>query len=152
MESSRESSLLDLPITYKGIVYPWHCDQMGHMNVMWYVGKFDEATWHLFASMGITPTYVRDSERGMAALEQRIAYKHELLHGDVITIRSGILEIREKVVRFCHEMRNEETGEISAITVLTAVHLDRRIRKSCPFPANVLERGRKLIVNYDPGI
>ena len=26
--------------TYRGIVYPWHCDHMGHMNVMWYAGKF----------------------------------------------------------------------------------------------------------------
>ena len=34
--------------TYKGTVYPWHCDHVGHMNVMWYVGKFDEATWNLF--------------------------------------------------------------------------------------------------------
>ena len=25
--------------TYRGAVYPWHCDHMGHMNVMWYVGK-----------------------------------------------------------------------------------------------------------------
>ena len=28
--------------TYRGAVYPWHCDHVGHMNVMWYVGKFDE--------------------------------------------------------------------------------------------------------------
>jgi acyl-CoA thioesterase FadM len=38
--------------TYRGVIYPWHCDHMGHMNVMWYVGKFDEATWNLFAAMG----------------------------------------------------------------------------------------------------
>ena len=42
-------------LTYRGTIYPWHCDHMGHMNVMWYVGKFDEATWHLFAQTGITP-------------------------------------------------------------------------------------------------
>ena len=36
-------------ITYRGTIYPWHCDHMGHMNVMWYVGKFDEATWQFFA-------------------------------------------------------------------------------------------------------
>jgi hypothetical protein len=34
-------------ITYRGVVHPWHCDHMGHMNGMWYVGKFDEATWNL---------------------------------------------------------------------------------------------------------
>lgn len=149
--SDVESNVLDL-VTYRGMVYPWHCDHMGHMNVMWYVGKFDEATWHLFASMGITPTYIRDNERGMVAVEQRIGYKRELLAGDVITIRSGILEMKDKVIRFCHEMRNEETGEIVAITVLTGIHIDRRIRKSCPFPEDVLERGRKMIVAYNPGI
>lgn len=30
-------------VTYVGTVYPWQCDHVGHMNVMWYVGKFDEA-------------------------------------------------------------------------------------------------------------
>ena len=41
-------------LTYRGTIYPWHCDQMGHMNVMWYVGKFDEATWNLFATLGVS--------------------------------------------------------------------------------------------------
>ncbi len=151
MNDSKESSALDL-VTYRGAVYPWHCDQMGHMNVMWYVGKFDEATWQFLTALGITPTYMRENERGMVAVEQHISYKRELRAGDVITIRSGILQIKEKVIRFCHEMRNEETGEIAAITVLTGVHLDRRVRKSCPFPEQVLARGRELVVAYDPGI
>ncbi len=139
-------------VTYRGVVYPWHCDHMGHMNVMWYVGKFDEATWNVFASLGITPSYIREQERGMVAVEQRISYKRELTAGDVITIRSGILEMKEKVIRFCHEMRNEETSEIAAVMVLTGIHLDRGIRKSCPFPEDVLARGRKMTVAYDPGI
>ena len=33
--------------TYRGTVYPWHCDPI---YVMWYGGKFDEATWNLTAS------------------------------------------------------------------------------------------------------
>jgi acyl-CoA thioester hydrolase len=46
----------DLVETYRGTIYPWHCDHLGHMNAMWYVGKFDEATWNLFAAIGITTT------------------------------------------------------------------------------------------------
>jgi acyl-CoA thioester hydrolase len=151
MNNPKESTILEL-VTYRGVVYPWHCDHIGHMNVMWYVGKFDEATSHLFASLGITPTYIRDNERGMVAVEQRISYKRELLAGDVITIRSGILEMKDKVIPFCHEMQNQETGEIAAITVLTGIHLDRRVRNSCPFPEDVLARAGKMIVAYDPGI
>ena len=62
--SAHSSELIE---TYRGAVYPWHCDHMGHMNVMWYVGKFDEATWNLFAAMGVTAAFLKENQRGMAA-------------------------------------------------------------------------------------
>ena len=124
-------------VTYKGTVYPWHCDHMGHMNVMWYVGKFDEATWHVFARIALTPSRLREGERGMAAVQQNITYKRELLAGDIVEVESRILEVREKVLRFSHEMRNAETGEVAAICEITAVHIDRRARKAVALPATV---------------
>ena len=139
----------DLIETYRGAVYPWHCDQMGHMNVMWYVGKFDEATWNLFAAMGVTTAFLNQNRRGMAAVQQNLTYKRELLAGDTITVRSAFLEVREKVARFVHEMRNGVTGELSAICILTGVHIDVQTRKSCPFPAEIVERGRQLVRPYD---
>ena len=39
--------------TYCGTVYPWQCDHVGHMNIMWYVGKFDEANWNMLARIGL---------------------------------------------------------------------------------------------------
>ena len=92
----------DLVQTYRGTVMPWHCDHMGYMNVMWYVGKFDEATWNLFSEVGITPRFLKDKQRAMAAVQQNITYKRELLSGDVVAVRSGILEMREKVAKFVH--------------------------------------------------
>jgi len=119
--------------SYRGTVYPWQCDHVGHMNVMWYVGKFDEATWNLFATIGLTPSYLRDSRRGMAAVQQNISYRQELLAGDIVEIRSHIVEVRDKVLRFVHEMRNAETGAVVAVCELTGVHIDRQTRKSCAF-------------------
>jgi acyl-CoA thioester hydrolase len=133
-------------LTARGVVYPWQCDHMGHMNVMWYTGKFDEATWQLFGHIGLTPSYLRDHKRGMAGLQQDTTYKRELFAGDLVVIRSEILEMREKVIRFRHEMFNGETGEIAAATMLTAVHINRETRKSCPFPESVAERARKMII------
>jgi acyl-CoA thioester hydrolase len=119
--------------TYRGTVYPWQCDHVGHMNIMWYVGKFDEANWNLFARLGLTPSYLRESGRGMAAVQQNISYVRELLAGDIVEVRSRLLEIREKSIRFLHEMRNAETGEIAATCEITGVHMDRQARKSAPF-------------------
>ena len=131
--------MADLVVTYRGTIYPWHCDHMGHMNVMWYVGKFDEATWHLLASAGLTAKRMREDGIGMAAVEQRIEYKRELLAGDLITIRSRFQEVREKALLFVHEMTNEATQEVAARTFLTGVCLDTRTRKARPLPADVRE-------------
>jgi len=83
-------------VTYRGAILPWHCDHMGHMNVMWYVGKFDEATWNLFAHIGLTPSYFRGEPFGIAGVQQNITYQRELMAGDVIEIRSHLLDARER--------------------------------------------------------
>jgi acyl-CoA thioester hydrolase len=132
-------------LTYKGTVYPWHCDEMGHMNVMWYVGKFDEGTRHFFHALGLTPQFLRANQRGMAAVEQVIAYKRELLAGDIVTVHSMILDMKEKSVRFSHEMRKADTGEIAATTTLTGVHIDTIARRACAFPGSVREKGVALL-------
>ena len=130
-------------ITYRGAVYPWHCDHVGHMNVMWYVGKFDEATWNLFHQVGITPAYLREKRRGMAAVDQHIEYRRELKAGDVVTVRTTLLEFGGKKIRFRHEMVNDGTGEVAAVTTLLAVHMDAVARKACPFPEDLVEAARQ---------
>ena len=127
-------------LTYLGTIYPWHCDHMGHMNVMWYVGKFDEATWQLFASVGLPSSRLRQEGIGLVAVEQRIEYKRELLAGDTISIRSTFQEVREKVLLFSHEMTNQETQELAARTFLTGVCIDIKTRKARPLPTDIRER------------
>ncbi|MEA2940236.1 MAG: acyl-CoA thioester hydrolase [Bradyrhizobium sp.] len=136
---------MDAAATYRGTVYPWQCDHVGHMNIMWYVGKFDEANWNLFARLGLTPTYLRQSGRGMAAVQQNIGYKRELLAGDIVEVRSELLEVGVKSIRFMHEMRNAETGEIAAACEITAVHMDRQARKSAPFADAIRRAAEKLV-------
>jgi acyl-CoA thioester hydrolase len=132
-------------LTYRGTVYPWHCDHMGHMNVMWYVGKFDEATWNLFAGFGLTPHWLREQGRGMVAVEQRLLYKAELHAGDVLSVHSSVLEVRDKTIRFLHEMRKLD-GQVAATTELTGVHLDTVVRRSVPLPAEVRERALAAVL------
>ncbi len=139
----------ELVITYRGVVYPGQCDHMGHMNVTFYMAAFDGATWQFFATLGITPSYLRTQKRGMAALQQRIAYRAELFPGEIITVRSGLLEIRPKVVRLFHEMRNQETDAVAAVSELIAAHTDTETRKACPFPEEIVRRAQEQIVEYE---
>ena len=132
-------------ITYRGTVYPWHCDHVGHMNVMWYVGKFDEATWQFFNIMGLSPSYLRLAKRGMAAVDQHISYLRELRAGDVVTVRTKLVEIKEKSIRFVHEMTNDESNEIAARTTLKGVHMNTNARKSCAFDESILAKAASMV-------
>jgi acyl-CoA thioester hydrolase len=141
--------MTQLQLTYRGTVYPWHCDHMGHMNVMWYTGKFDEASWSLLSQAGLTQSFFTKQKQGMAALQQNITYKRELRAGDVVSIRSGVLDVAEKVVRIFHEMTNEETCEVAAFTVITGVYMDVSIRKSCPIPLKIRDNILEMKMDED---
>ncbi len=143
---------MEAEATYRGTVYPWQCDHVGHMNIMWYAGKFDEANWNLFARIGLPPTYLRESGRGMAAVQQNISYQRELLPGDIVEVRSVLLEIREKSIRFRHDMRNAETGEIAASCEITGVHMDRQARKSLAFAEAIRRTAAGLIAFPEPAV
>ena len=135
-------------ITYRGTVYPWHCDHMGHMNVMWYVGKFDEGTWHILAKSGATPSRMQSEGFGLVAVEQHIEYKRELREGDLVTVRSSVLEVKEKSIRFTHEMSNDQTGEIAATMVIVGVCIDLTTRKARSLPGDIRERITALLQQY----
>jgi acyl-CoA thioester hydrolase len=132
-------------LTYRGAVYPWHCDHVGHMNNMWFAGKFDEASWNFLLMLGVTPTYLRDAERGMAAVEQNTTFKKELLAGDSVEVRTELVEVRERVVRFVHAMHNVETGELCATCAITGVHMDIRARRATPFPEAIRAAAEALL-------
>jgi len=132
-------------LTYRGAVYPWQCDHIGHMNVTFYTAKFDEANWNFFAEVGITPSYLRRGDHGMAGVQQNISYKCELMAGDVVTVFSRLLEMRQRSLRVVHEMRNFETDEVAATTEITAVHIDRKTRKACEFGPEICAIGARLL-------
>ena len=141
----------ELALTYRGTVYPWQCDHVGHMNVMWYVGRFDEATWQAFSRVGLTPGFFRESRRGMAAVEQRIQYRRELHAGDVISIRSGIVDVREKSITLLHAMERDESGELAARTIIVGVHLDLATRRAIALPEAVRETALRARMKEPPG-
>ena len=85
----------------------------------------------------------------MAAIDQRISYQRELHAGDTVAVRTGAIEVRDKAIRFVHEMRNAETGEVSAITLLTGVFIDTSLRKACAFPEIFRARAEQFKIAYD---
>lgn len=132
--------------TYRGIVYPWNIDHVGHMNVQFYTARFDEATWHLFARLGLSPSYLRQHQRSAVAADQRTEYKREVLAGTLLHVTSELLGLGKSSVRFLHRMFDSETNEEVATTELVGVYFDVDARCSAPLPDLVRERAAELAV------
>lgn len=126
--------------TYRGSVFSWECDNVGHMNVRYYVAKFDEASWQLMAILGLTPSYFREHNKSVVATEQHIKYINELLPGDLIVVRSRVEEIKKSFVKFNHQMINSQTMEIAADMTVVAVHLDLNTRRPSSIPSEISDR------------
>lgn len=135
--------------TYRGTVYPWHNDHMGHMNVMVYVAKFDEASWNFFSDVGLTAQRMKDDHTGVAAVQQNISYERELFPGDTVVINSRVLEVRDQLVRFVHHMSNGETGELCASCEFTVVHMSHKERKAAPLPSDVRKKLQAALEEAD---
>jgi len=133
-----------LNVTFRGIVYPWHLDHMGHMNVRHYVGAFDQASWIYLALLGLDSAYFKRHGRGMAALEQKIEYKSELRRGEGFEIRSQSLEVKDKTIRMQHDMHKLHDGALAASTTILGVHLDTVARRAVPLPPDVADRAHFL--------
>jgi len=141
--------LAEHPVTFTGVVYPWEADHLGHLNVQHYVAKFDQASWALMALIGIDRAYLERKKQAVTAVEQHMYYKREVMVGDILVVRSGVLEVGAKTIRFFHDMANSETGILAARCELVGVYMDLTERKSCSIPDAVSARARALVADEE---
>ena len=59
---------------------------------------------------------------------------------------SSMNTVADDTVTLRHDMRNAENGEIAATCELTAVHLDRKVRKSAAFEPAIRAAADKLLL------
>jgi acyl-CoA thioester hydrolase len=130
--------------TYRGFVYPWAMDHVGHMNVQFYTARFDEATWHFFARLGLSPNVMKKDNRALVAADQRTQYKREVIDGSLLHITTELHEIGRKSIRFTHRMYDSETNVEVASTDLVGVYFDTERRSSVELPDSARENAEAL--------
>ncbi|HAE01644.1 MAG TPA: thioesterase [Rhodospirillaceae bacterium] len=130
----------------RGTVYSDDCDHMGHMNVAAYTRKFDEATWALWNSIGMTATVMQDQKIGIAALESRLTYRRELFPGESFLVRSRFVWLKAKTAQFHHHLYvliddgQQSVETLAATCTYTAACLDRAAHKATQFPSAIAAR------------
>lgn len=112
-------------------------DEMGHMNVQFYVGLFSKAARGLFEEIGLERERVERERRGTFALRQFVEYRAEVLVGDRLSVHSRVLGRSAKRLHFIHFLVNDERDGLAATLESLSAHVDLDRRRSVPFPPEV---------------
>jgi acyl-CoA thioester hydrolase len=129
--------LTALPLHHRATITTDHLDLMGHMNIRHYMSLFDNASWHMFNSLGMTSDYYREQQAGGFALEQHIRYLAEVRLGETVAIRIRLLGRTAKRIHFMAFMVNETTDKLAATLEGLGSHADMRIRRTAPYPPHI---------------
>lgn len=126
-------------LTYKGAVMTWECDSNRHMNVMYYINKFEHAGRNFTMELGFEE--LGDSETlGLVVLEQHIKYIKEVFEDDLLYIESTLLGIGNKSFTVLHQMYNAKTKDLVSEMEIVLVLFDKVNRRALPMPTDNKKR------------
>lgn len=134
-------------LTYQGAVQTWECDSNDHMNVMYYINKFELAGRNLGFEMGTTNQFLKERDWGIAVVEQNIQYLHEVMEDDLLRVESWVTRVGNKSFSVIHEMISREQDRIVSIMKVSLVFLDKKARKAVPIPSEIKSKIQALILS-----
>ena len=134
---------------YRGVVFPWQCDHIGHMNVRWYSHHFDDAGFHLWSVIGLSQREMREKGTQVVVAQTTIKYVREMKAGDLILIKAGITKVGNKSVVHFAKMLNADTGTLHATEETVEVFFDPAARSAVPMPEDFRKRLLPHVIEAD---
>ncbi|MGE0007501.1 MAG: thioesterase family protein [Parvibaculaceae bacterium] len=113
-------------------------DYNGHFNMAYYNVLFDRAGEEAFEAVGLGASYVKRTNCSFFTLEAHLTYLRELHAGDAVRVDTQFLDHDAKRVHYVVLMRQAMQGWIAATNEIIIIHVDMGLRKSTPFPPDVL--------------
>lgn len=135
--------MTDAPIiTFAGVVHPWMCDAMGHLNVRHYVAMFDDASFQLLGRVGGLDM---DTKRfGWADVRMEIDYLQETSAGTNVSVHSHVEAVGTSSLTYMHTLSGTLDGLPRARMRVVSVHFDLLERRKAGLPADMRERAERL--------
>ena len=153
--SEQHRDVRRLPDFHQTVRAEW-IDYNGHMSEAFYVLVFGHATDSMMDAVGLGPGYREGSGCSLYTVEAHVRYLREVEEGTQLTLRTRVLGVDAKKLRFAHEMyaapaesadwdeeaggdgaRGDGAGPV-ATSELFALHVGAE--GSVPFPGEVRDR------------
>ncbi len=135
-----ENILALQPPSLRTVIPDGWADANGHMNMRWYVALFDDAGDELHDRVGLTPEFHRAHHTGTVDLEHHTNFLSEVMPGDAVAIYSRLVARSPKRLHYLMFLVNETKGKLAAIFECMNAFLDLSVRRTAPFPPEILEK------------
>ncbi len=114
---------------HKSVAHPWQCDVLGHLTTRYYVGMFDDASYHfIYDVFGWVGNRDADRTRAWVDVQHLIKYQAEVSPGDLLEVRASLMKIGNKSITAAYVMQNLKTGEVAATLEAVYVLFDLEAR------------------------
>ncbi|MDO8290176.1 MAG: thioesterase family protein [Parvibaculum sp.] len=127
-------------------VQTWQSDQMGHMNVQFYLEQATHGLAALAVHLGLGPRFIAAENVKLLAREHHVRFLREQRPGAPITVRAGVLTVQDYGLRAYFEMYNTVSEEVAATFAVDVELLDVDSRETKPIPARAKAAAKALII------
>lgn len=120
---------------WRGGVSAWECDEMGHMNVRFYVARAMEGLAGVAAALGMTDAFAAHATATLIVREHHIRFLREAHAGAPLHMTAGVVEIGEEEAVLLQVLTHSLTGQTCATFVTRVAHANARDGRVFPWPA-----------------
>ena len=130
---------------WRGGVAPWQCDEMGHMNVRFYLAIAAEGLIGLAAALGLPRAYSPDASSTLLVREHHVRFLKEARPGAGLVMTGGVLSIDDCDATLL-QLLFHESGEPAAAIVTRVTHVTPRDLKPFAWTQSTRRLAQELLM------
>jgi len=129
---------------WRGGVNTWECDDMGHMNVRFYVARAMEGLAGLAAELGMPRAFAPDANATLLVREHHIRFLREARARAPLHMRGWVVDLSEAGARLMLVLYHSGSGEPAATFQTLVDHVTPHDGR--PFPWSTATRERAAVL------
>ena len=136
--------------TYRGTVYRWEVDNVDHFTVAYYFERFEDATLGILEAIGLDPGSLAGAGRACVTLDCHVRYLRELRVGDILHIRSGVIDVGADTLVLGHQVFDSGDGTLCTAVAQRAALVEIGSRAPVPLTHAQRQAGEPFLVEWTP--
>lgn len=133
-----------MDVLWRGVANAWECDELGHLNVRFYLAKATEAVGGLAHSLAMPDAFTRQPNATLIARDMTIRFLAEARPGAPLAIRGGVIDHDETGLTAALIMDHCALGKPAAAFTVRLAHYSPAHQRVFAWSARTREALEKL--------